>query len=89
ADSRLSLGFRAASSTLVGPPPQFAAPQPEYRLPGGAVLGLWLERVFGPWALNAFVNNVFDRRLFSPSSQLTDLPLQPGRQIGLMATYKD
>jgi len=53
------------------------------------VLDLSLERVFGPWALNAFVNNVFDRRLFSPSYQLTYLPLQPARQIGLTATYKD
>lgn len=46
-------------------------------------------RVFGPWALNAFVNDVFDRRLFSPSDQLTRLPRQPGRQIGLTATCKD
>ncbi len=89
ANSRLGMGFRAASSTQVGPPPQFAAPQPEYRLPGGAVLDLSLERVWGSWALNAFVTNVFDRRLFSPSYQLTYLPLQPGRQIGLTATYKD
>lgn len=89
AGSRLGLGFRAASSTQVGPPPQFAAPQPEYRLPGGAVLDLSLERAFGPWAFSAFVNNVFDRRLFSPSYQLTYLPLQPGRHIGLTATYKD
>jgi iron complex outermembrane recepter protein len=89
AGSRLGLGLRAASSTLVGPPPQLAAPQPEYRLPGGALLDLSLERTFGPWAVNMFVNNLLDRRLFSPSYQLTYLPLQPGRQIGLTATYKD
>ena len=88
-NARLGLGFRAASSTLVGPPAQFAAPQPEYRLPGGALLDLSLERVFGPWAFSAFVTNVFDRRIFSPSYQLTYLPLQPGRQVGLTATYKD
>jgi len=89
ANARLGVGFRAASSTLVGPPAQFAAPQPEYRLPGGALLDLSLERVFGSWAFNAFVNNVFDRRIYSPSYQLTYLPLLPGRQVGLTATFKD
>jgi outer membrane receptor protein involved in Fe transport len=89
ADSRLGVGVRASSATLVGPPAQFAAPQPAYRLPGSAQLDLSLERVFGPWALNAFIHNAFDRRSFSPSYQVTYLPLQPGRQVGLTATYKE
>jgi outer membrane receptor protein involved in Fe transport len=88
-ESRLGVGVRASSATLVGPPAQFAAPQPAYRLPGGAQLDLSLERVFGPWALNAFIHNAFDRRSFSPSYQYTYLPLQPGRQVGLTATYKE
>ena len=58
-------------------------------LPGGAQLDLSLERVFGPWAVNMFVHNVFDRQLYeTQASAPGTIPLEPRRNFGLTATYK-
>ena len=57
-------------------------------LPGGARLDLSLERMFRPWALNAYVHNVFDRQLYETQSSQGYIPLEPRRSFGLTATYK-
>jgi outer membrane receptor protein involved in Fe transport len=57
-------------------------------LPGGAQLDLSLERLFGRWAVNASVHNVFDRQLYETQSTPGFIPLEPRRSVGLTATYK-
>lgn len=87
ANTSLGLGFRARSSSFaISPNP--AQPGVQLVLPGGAQLDLSLERVFGPWAVNAFVHNVFDRQLYETQSAPGFIPLEPRRSFGLTATYK-
>ncbi len=87
AHTSLGLGFRARSSSFaVSPNP--TQPGLQLVLPGGAQLDLSLERVFGPWAVNAFVQNVFDRQLYETQSSPGAIPLEPRRSFGLTATYK-
>lgn len=82
----LGLGFRARSSSFaVSPSP--ALPGAQLVLPGGAQLDLSLERLFGPWAVSAFVHNVFDRQLYETQSNPGNIPLEPRRSFGLMASY--
>jgi outer membrane receptor protein involved in Fe transport len=57
-------------------------------LPGGAQLDLSLERLFGPWELNVFAHNVFDRQLYETQSSPGYIPLEPRRSFGVTATYK-
>lgn len=87
ADTSLGLGFRARSSSFaIAPDP--AQPGVQLVLPGGAQLDLSLERTFGPWAVNAFVHNVFDRQLYETQAAPGFIPLEPRRSFGLTATYK-
>jgi iron complex outermembrane recepter protein len=87
ADTSLGLGFRARSSSFaISPDP--GQPGVQLVLPGGAQLDLSLERVFGPWALNAFIHNVFDRQLYETQAAPGFIPLEPRRSFGLTATYK-
>jgi len=85
--TKLGLAFRARSSSFAVPPSP-AQPQAQLTLPGGAQLDLSLERLFGHWALNAFVHNVFDRQLYETQSTPGYIPLEPRRSVGLAATYK-
>ncbi len=84
----LAAGLRAASSTFVIPLNQFQ-PREDFVLPGGGQLDLSLEHRFGAWAVRAFLNNVFDRQLYANSTDTAYLPLQPGRNLGITAVYKD
>jgi outer membrane receptor protein involved in Fe transport len=87
APTSLGLGLRARSSSFAVPPNP-AQPGLQLVLPGGAQLDLSLERTFGPWAVNAFVQNVFDRQLHETQSGPGYIPLEPRRSFGLTATYK-
>jgi iron complex outermembrane receptor protein len=84
-EARLGLGLRAWSSTLAGV--AFLPVVPAYTLPGGAQLDLSLERRFGPWSLQAFVNNVFNRQLHNTAADTRFLPLHPGRNLALTVVY--
>ncbi len=86
-NTRLGLTFRARSSSFAIPPNP-AQPGAQLVLPGGAQLDLSLERLFGPWALNAYVRNVFDRQLYETQSSPGYIPLEPRRSFGLTATYR-
>lgn len=84
----LGLGLRARSSSF-SIPPNPAQPGLQLVLPGGAQIDLSMQRTFGPWTLNAFVQNLADRQLYetqagSPGS----IPLEPRRSFGVTATYK-
>lgn len=85
--TRLGLGLRADSSRVGAV--NFDAPQFLFILPGGAQVDLSLERLLGPWTMNAFVRNAFDRQLYGTQADPRFVPLQPGRSFGLTATYKD
>lgn len=85
--SRLGLGLRADSSRVAAF--NNDAPQFLFTLPGGAQVDLSLERVLGPWTLNAFVRNAFDRQLYGTQADPRYVPLQPGRSFGLTAAYKE
>jgi iron complex outermembrane receptor protein len=83
----LGLGLRARSSApSLTPDP--AAPGLQLVLPGSAELNLSLERRFGPWTVNAFVRNVFDRDLYETQGPPGLIPLEPGRSFGLTASWK-
>ncbi|HET7867602.1 MAG TPA: TonB-dependent receptor [Burkholderiaceae bacterium] len=83
----LGVGFRARSSSFaVTPIP--AQPGVQLVLPGGAQLDLSLEHMFGPWSVNAFVQNVFDRQLYETQSSPGYIPLEPRRSLGVTATYR-
>ena len=87
AHTSLGVGFRARSSSFaISPNP--AQPGVQLVLPGGAQLDLSLERVFGPWAVNAFVQNVFDHQLYETQAAPGFIPLEPRRSFGLTATYR-
>jgi outer membrane receptor protein involved in Fe transport len=86
-NTRLGLTFRARSSSFAVPPNP-ALPGAQLVLPGGAQLDLSLERLFGPWSLNAYVRNVFDRQLYVTQSSPGNIPLEPRRSFGLTATYR-
>ncbi|HET7868534.1 MAG TPA: TonB-dependent receptor [Burkholderiaceae bacterium] len=85
--TRLGLAARARSSSFAIPPNP-ALPGAQLVLPGGALIDLSLERLFGPWALNVFVHNVFDRQIYETQSSPGYIPLEPRRSFGLTATYK-
>jgi iron complex outermembrane recepter protein len=85
--TNLGVAFRARSSSFAVPPNP-AQPGYQLALPGGAQLDLSLERLFGRWAVNAFVHNVFDRQLYGTQSTPGFIPLEPRRSVGLTATYK-
>jgi outer membrane receptor protein involved in Fe transport len=87
AHTSVGLGFRARSSSF-DVPPDPAQPGVQLVLPGGAQFDLSLERGFGPWALNAFVHNIFDRQLYETQAAPGRIPLEPRRSFGLTATYK-
>lgn len=83
----LGVGFRARSSSFaVSPIP--SQPGVQLVLPGGAQLDLSLERVFGHWSVNAFVQNVFDRQLYETQSSPGYIPLEPRRSLGVTAIYR-
>ncbi|HET7868533.1 MAG TPA: hypothetical protein VFL86_29330, partial [Burkholderiaceae bacterium] len=86
-NTRLGMAARARSSSFAIPPNP-ALPGAQLVLPGGAVLDLSLERLFGRWALNAIVHNVFDRQLYETQSSPGYIPLEPRRSFGLTVTYK-
>ena len=86
-NTRLGLAARARSSSFAIPPNPML-PGAQLVLPGGAQLDLSLERLFGPWALNVFVHNVFDRQLYETQSSPGYIPLEPRRSFGVTATYK-
>ena len=86
-NTRLGLAARARSSSFAIPPNPLL-PGAQLVLPGGAQLDLSLERLFGPWALNVFVHNVFDRQLYETQSSPGYIPLEPRRSFGVTATYK-
>jgi len=87
AQSRLGLGLRTESSRVGA----FNADDPRFllTLPGGTQVDLSLERLLGPWTLNAFVRNAFDRQLYGAQADPRYIPLQPRRSFGLSASYKD
>lgn len=85
--SHLGFGLRADSSRVAAFNPD--APQFLFTLPGGAQVDLSLGRVLGPWTLNAFVRNAFDRQLYGTEADPRYVPLLPRRSFGLTATYKD
>jgi iron complex outermembrane receptor protein len=85
AQSSAGLGLRGWSSTFVNEPAGLGP----YPLPGGAQLDLSLERRFGPWSIQAFVNNVFDRQLHNIAIDTRYLPLYPGRSLALTAAYRE
>ena len=86
-NTRLGMAFRARSSSFAVPPNPMQ-PGAQLVLPGGAQLDLSLDRLFGPWALSAFVHNVFDRQLYETQSSPGYIPLEPRRNFGVTATYK-
>ncbi len=86
-NTRLGLAARARSSSFaISPSPLL--PGAQLVLPGGALLDLSLERLFGPWTLNAYVHNVFDRQIYETQSSPGYIPLEPRRSFGLTATYR-
>jgi len=84
----VTAGLRAWSASALGLPAAVFTQSP-YMLPGGAQLDLSWQRSFGPWSITGFVNNVFDRQLYSAAINTTYLPLQPGRSLTLTAAYRD
>lgn len=87
AQSRLGIGLRAESSRVAAF--NFNDPQFLLILPGGTQVDLSLERLLGPWTLNAFVRNAFDRQLYGAQADPRYVPLQPKRSVGLTATYRN
>jgi outer membrane receptor protein involved in Fe transport len=87
AQSRLGIGLRTESSRVAAF--NFEDPQFLLTLPGGTQVDLSLERLLGPWTLNAFVRNAFDRQLYGAQADPRYIPLLPKRSFGLTATYKD
>ncbi len=87
AQSRLGIGLRTESSRVAAF--NFDNPQFLLTLPGGTQLDLSLERLLGPWTLNAFVRNAFDRQLYGAQADPRYIPLLPKRSFGLTAAYRD
>ncbi|HET7867820.1 MAG TPA: TonB-dependent receptor, partial [Burkholderiaceae bacterium] len=91
-DTSLGIGLRAASDMLVGIPglqQGVGVRNSDYVLPGGGQLDVSLERLWGPWALKAFIRNLTDQQLYAPTYEVTYLPLRPARHFGLTLTYKE
>jgi iron complex outermembrane receptor protein len=91
-DTRLGIGLRAASGTLVGIADNqipLGLRNADYALPGGGQLDLSLERLLGPWGIKVFVNNVTDQTLYIPTYEVTHLPMRPARHFGLNISYRE
>jgi iron complex outermembrane receptor protein len=82
----LGLGFRAYSSSWAVPPDP-SADQSGLRLPGGAQFNVSWTRTAQHWSLRLSVDNLFNRQLYGNQSASDHIPLQPGRSLGVTATF--
>lgn len=57
------------------------------RIPGGARLDMSLTRQVERWSFGLSVQNVFNRRLYSPTDYAARVALQPPRSFGLTLGY--
>jgi iron complex outermembrane receptor protein len=82
----LGLGFRAYSSSWVVPPDPAGDPS-GLRLPGGAQFDVSWTRTAQRWSLRLSIDNLFNRQLYGTQSAPGHIPLQPGRSVGITATF--
>lgn len=85
----IGLAFRAYSASWAVPPNPTSSAPSQLRLPGGAQLDLSWTRSAEHWTLGVSIENVFDRQLYGTQSAPGYIPLQPGRSLGLTATFTD
>jgi iron complex outermembrane receptor protein len=83
----LGLALRAQSgSWVIAPDPD--ADWPGMRVPGGAQLDLSWMRRDTHWSFGMTVHNVFNRKLYTPTTDNEFLPLNRGRSVGLTLSYR-
>jgi iron complex outermembrane receptor protein len=86
ARNSVGLGFRAYSSSWVVPPYPSGEPS-GLRLPGGAQFDVSWTRTAQRWSLRLSVDNLFNRQLYGTQSAPEHIPLQPGRSLGITASF--
>lgn len=87
AGTSLGLAFRAQSdSWVMAPAPDGMSPV--LRVPGGAQLDLSWMRRDRHWSFGMAVQNVFARRLYSPTLDTHLVPIDHSRRVSLTLSYR-